>query len=545
MKKFGLDFGTTNSCLCRYNVQRKAYECIHFNSQRLDFFPTAIAYGPGGERVIGEAAREYQFDDEYDFYENFKLLLGSGAEAKNGRQRSPSEVMRDFLDELIQELRRMGYIEPRAVPDNLVMTVPDVWKNEETNQIALDNFQDIFTWLGFNAEDNVFFESEPASAAAYYCGLINPAFSGHLVVVDFGGGTLDLTLCRVDEGGERIHVLYRCGNGGESGHSCAGNAFDTAMAHRILQRFAPGREEFGEDTPGFFALRNSFESAKINASAEMRKALKAYYADYDPALGLSYSDSRVIKAAPFGLPKYELTAHDIVEVFEQVNAGALRDALGKMLDHCRQIGLNTDSQTSFRVLLAGGFSNLYCVESEVRRAFHSNDAAADLRFDEGFNINDRSTAIANGAALIASSMVTILPVCQMEIGFCYYDAFDDEVNTEKLIERGEDIKDYLEPRYSSLPMEVSALGQVGALQLYFDDGSERIPVRLEKPLDQMCPLLRIPGNTYQIGLSLGRRQVPILHVRDGQGAEWQESLNRIAETVAQIRAREEGGRETP
>ena len=103
MDKIGLDFGTTNSIVCRYDPKNESMNFLHFGAGKLDFFPTAIAYRENGDkRFIGAAAGQYRFSSGYDFYENFKLSLGRNAEQKNGRKRSPKEVTEDFLREVIR-----------------------------------------------------------------------------------------------------------------------------------------------------------------------------------------------------------------------------------------------------------------------------------------------------------------------------------------------------------------------------------------------------------------------------------------------------------
>jgi len=530
-ERIGLDFGTTNSAFCYYDPVRRAFRFLQFNGQTLEFFPTMIAYRKSdGARYIGEAAKRYRFSSSFDFYEHFKLYLGRNAEETSGRERSPLQVTQDFLEEVLKKFNEQTGI----VPESLVMTVPDIWKNEEQNRCAVDNLTHLYAALGYE-EEQAAFESEPVSAAVYYCmEICGGEYRGELAVVDYGGGTLDLTLCRVDEedGRVRITVLARCGVGGEGG--CAGAAFDQALTERLVKKYGLDPTQYAPDAPLFVALRDSLEAAKIASTTATRTALYNYYLSYDPLTGDLYGDDPQAFLTPGILPgeDYEVNASDIAETFERVNAPALNEALARLLEQCREQGVNTQSQERFRVLMVGGFSNLYCVESKVRDAFASADGIQDLRFDNGMRLEDRSTAIAHGAAIAASEMVGLVYLCENDVGFYYYDPCTESEEAPVLIERGKPVLEFREPRYFDYLLEVNPQGRTCAIRLFFDDGRGKVPVRMDETLLELCPNLDVPENTYQIGLSMGKHRIPMIHIRDRSGAERRESLNKLVERIS-------------
>lgn len=79
------------------------------------------------------------------------------------------------------------------------MTIPEACTTRE-------NIRTILTDIGLNKEQ-FSFQSEPVSAAAYFCRqwkkTQNSPFLGKLLVIDYGGGTLDVTLCEVSECGKK------------------------------------------------------------------------------------------------------------------------------------------------------------------------------------------------------------------------------------------------------------------------------------------------------------------------------------------------------
>lgn len=529
--RFGLDFGTTNSACCYFNRERNAFDYLRFDNQTREFFPTIIAYRKDDDsvRYIGEMAKHYMLSSKYDVYENFKLSLGQNAEEKNGRRKSPGEVARDFLEEVINRFQ-----EKSGQPiNNLVMTVPDIWKNEEKNKIAVDHLMDLYEKLGFEAEEQVRFESEPVSAVAYYCREVcQDAYNGFAVVVDYGGGTLDLTLCQVKEG-RQIVVLRRCGDGGSGEGGCAGTAFDAAMTQRIIEQYGLEKETYHPGGKNFLSLRNAFEDAKIASTKATEAALRRYYTAYDKSSGISYDDQIAFSVTGYGLEEdYDVKASDIAEVFARVNAKALENALNIMKGYCRELSVDTDSQENFRVLMVGGFSNLYCVESKVRQAFDSLDGVRDLRFDENMRIEARSTAVAHGAAIIAEGWEEIIYFCPGDIGFYYYDVFSESEKAAVLIEKDRPVKDYREPQYFEGILRISSFGKTSSIRLFFDDGGGRIPVKMDETLLELCPNAQVQDNTFQIGFSMGKHRIPMIHVRDRSGEVRTESLNRVLEKIS-------------
>lgn len=530
MAKIGIDFGTTNSSCCAYDKEKGIYHFLHFGVEARDYFPTVIAYENGSPVYIGTAAKECRFCEEYDVYELFKLALGQGAGEKHGRDKSPLEAARDFLQEVVRAYEEAVQEEVESI----VMTVPDIWKNEQKNKIALDNLTEIFQQLGYEAEVQAVFESEPVSAAAYYCTEIcKGQYEGYIAVVDYGGGTLDVTLCKAEGG--KIYVLHRCGNGGTGETGCAGAAFDEAATQRLVSSLGLDPEAFGKESMDFKELQGLFEHAKIASTKLTREALSDYYVSggADDRKAFSVNARRLVRK------ECTVMAGDIAQTFEAVNQKALDDALQAILRYCEEEHADIQSQQSFRVLMVGGFSNLYCVESAVRRAFRSIDGIKDLRFDNGMKLEERSTAIAQGAALIASDMVSIVPMCHSEVGFYCCDCYARDESGDiagkmrafPIIQRGMPVSDYREPCFFPAEVHVNRLGMDASVTIYFDDGYGKVPVKMDKTVAELFPNLNDVDNAYQLGFSMTRSGRPMFHVRDRNGEVRTDSLQRILENI--------------
>ena len=530
MDRFGMDLGTTNSALCFYNDKIKAYEFLKIGNQTRDFFPTVIAYDKKNyeKRFVGEEAKEKQFGTKYDVYSLFKLSLGEGAHERNGREKTPYEVTRDFLKAVIDQFH--DYIGCKDL-NNLVLTVPDVWKNEDKNRVAADNLMRIFEELGLEAEEQAVLESEPVSAVAYYCRQIcEKPYNGYVIVIDYGGGTLDLTLCKVEDG-ENITVLRRCGDGGTNAMGCAGVAFDTALTRRLIEN---NKESLDckEGTNRFFRLRNAVENAKIAAAAETRDVLIQYYSNYGCVDGTAFDV--IFEDKDGECREYSVMASDIDMIFEQVNAAALKQALKTVKTYCSELDINLHDQNQMRILMVGGFSNLYCVEAACREAFSTDvNVGSDKRFDEKMRRAGRpSTAIAHGAGIIAAGAAKIDYYCQSDVGFFYYDIFEEKELPMAVICRDTPVKEYKEPKFAQGLYTFRDYNQNLQVRLFFDDGMGIVPVTMDESFRDLFGEAYEEDGVYQIGFSMGKHRIPMIHVRDQKGRENCISLSKVLSRIA-------------
>ena len=525
MGNLGMDFGTTNSSVYYFDKQKNDFWFLTIGNQRLEFFPTMIAYGKeDNTKLIGESAKLYQFSPKMDVYNHFKLSLGRNAKECNGREKAPYDIAKDFFKEVLSEYCQKTGMEI----DKIVLTVPDIWKNEITKKTATENLLEMFSELGYSYEQ-IRFESEPVAAAAYYCKMLNNCYQGYVVVVDFGGGTLDLTLCKVDENSD-ITVMRRCGNSGDY-NGCAGIAFDEALAERIIKKYNLNIKNGSKE---FYNLFNAIESAKIN-SVGTDSVLRDAYAGYDQYSGC-FLDDKLAFSVPdsrFVGEEYDVMASDIIEVFDEVNKPALTENLQRMKEYCKELNIDINQQDNFRILMVGGFSNLYCVEACCREEFDSLPGIKDERFDDKMHLGNRcSTAIANGAAIIAEGMTKVNYLCQTDVGYYYYDVESADEKYATVIQKDAPVSDYSEPVFSNLILQNMFIGSEIRIKLFFDDGYGKIPVYLDESFKALCPDFDNINNSYQLGFSMNRQRIPILHIRDKNGKENTHSLNSLIEKIA-------------
>ena len=259
---FGLDFGTTNS-LASIVADGRAVALTDLEDRP---YPSVVLFR-GEERIVGRAAKD-QLDVAGvgvigDAVRSPKASLGSGrAIHVAGVARSAREIVALIIqhvrDSSASYTHELGMDEPLL---EAVMTIPidmDGRARRELRAAAAD--------AGVLIRQ---FVHEPLAALYGYLRGADDwqrsvaLLEGKLVLVfDWGGGTLDLTLCRVL--GRTIIQIHNLGEG-----RIGGDVFDERLRHLVQDEHARrhGLESL-ERMPGAEAkLLNRCEQAKISLSS--------------------------------------------------------------------------------------------------------------------------------------------------------------------------------------------------------------------------------------------------------------------------------------
>ena len=192
---YAIDFGTSNTVVVRWNPVTQQPETLALGDLSLKLadnpplIPSLlyVENARTSQVLAGQTVRDRGFDLNSDarFFRNFKR--GIGAEIQgflpelDGQEVRFEQAGQWFLTRVIQELQA---IDPNL--DALVFTVP------------VDSFEAYRLWLTQVCKslqvEQVRLLDEPTAAALGY-GLEN---QGTVLVVDFGGGTLDLSLVKLE-----------------------------------------------------------------------------------------------------------------------------------------------------------------------------------------------------------------------------------------------------------------------------------------------------------------------------------------------------------
>lgn len=264
MNVVGFDFGTTNSLISVVRGQR----AISFLDDEQRPIPSVVCY-EGVQKILGREAKERLAQAGLGVQGNTvrspKMFLGRDSVFVEGTERSPvdivSDVVRHVLHQAQSSARDLGEI-PGAV-----VTIPVDMEGYRRRAL-----REAFMLAGLRI---VQFVHEPL--AALY-GLFRDQdlasmlrrYDRKLVLVfDWGGGTLDLTLCRPM--GDMVVQLMNDGT-----DEVGGDVFDEAIMNRLIQKVAAARGlgESVDTQPGAKArLMDRCERAKIDLSSRSNVAI--------------------------------------------------------------------------------------------------------------------------------------------------------------------------------------------------------------------------------------------------------------------------------
>lgn len=228
-QKIGIDFGTTNSLISVILSEKPKY----FVDARGLPIPSVVSY-VDGRRLIGRDAKS-QLDDVRDIVNGCtikspKKLLGKGPIYIQGREYYPHEIIRDLMSGLKQESMAENGTDVMEATDfnNAVVSIPVAMDGRARKEL-----RDAMLQAGIHIYQ---FVHEPLAALYAYFRTFGEfkktmeEFHNKLALVfDWGGGTLDLTLCSVLNG--RITQIINIGD-----NEVGGDYIDEALRSYILEK---------------------------------------------------------------------------------------------------------------------------------------------------------------------------------------------------------------------------------------------------------------------------------------------------------------------
>lgn len=250
----GIDFGTTKTLVSFYNETSGKPELIRLGRGR-DYIPTSVYIPEEGGFLFGEDADDEMKSGAYRHCRAFKMKLGSSVPVLaflNGDYYSAKELTRHFLQHIRQRCENeafMGKKITRAVITKPVLFSPA--QCEDLKEAALG--------AGFH---DVEFVTEPEAAGYAFCTLCpSEAFNGNALVIDWGGGTLDMAL--VSRNGNQVltHREYTAGD-----MSMGGEVFDDELWKYVNRRL---REQGGIDLTQEKLEHRNLMLSKVRETKEM------------------------------------------------------------------------------------------------------------------------------------------------------------------------------------------------------------------------------------------------------------------------------------
>lgn len=364
---YGIDLGTTNSAISR--MENGEAKIIKVNGSD-DTMPSCIAFNKKGVLAGKKAFQLYSSDQEArlsrevepNAFIEFKRTMGSDKKhfsSNLGKEVSSEELSAEVLKSL------KSYITDETV-NAAVITVPAAFKNnqkEATREAA--------KLAGFT---HIELLQEPVAAAMAY-GLDSANKNGFWLVFDFGGGTFDAALLKVEDGIMNVKDT-------EGDNYLGGKTLDMAIVDEIIIPHI--QENFSINN----ILHNEDEKSKY------REALKPFAEELKNELSFN---------SQFNLYKEERAGLDDdgeeIEIDLTVSQAQLEKAIAPIFQKAIDISKNLLQRNNLKgsdldaLILVGGPTFSPVVRKMLEQQITKPDTSVDPM-----------TVVSKGAALYASTI---------------------------------------------------------------------------------------------------------------------------------------------
>ena len=453
-----IDFGTSNTVIARWNTATGTPETLKLTSlsvqmgQNPPLIPSLIYVEDAsrGEVIIGQQVRDKGLDLKTDprFFRSFKRGIGSEIQGFlpeiDGQIITFEKVGEWFLTNIIKQLKTTGY----DAGESLVLTVP------------VDSFEAYRHWLGNVCQalpvQQIRMLDEPTAAALGY-GLADRQL---LLVVDFGGGTLDLSLVRLDSttAGATKKPLGFLLKWGEK--NLAESSSQKPKTARVLAK--AGQNLGGTDLDNwlvdYFAKTQGLKPTPL--TTRLAERLKIQLSLQQQATEIYFNDE-TLETYELALTRQEfeqiLTEHQFFE--------NLDEAMTQVLQQARRQGIEVSDIDA--VLLVGGTVQIPAVQTLVQQYFD----AAKIRCNKPFE------AIAQGALQLTQG-IEVKDFLYHSYGIRYWNRRENRHSWHPIIQTGQSYP-MSEPvqlvlgasleNQPSIELIIGELGsQTGGTEVYFD-----------------------------------------------------------------------------
>lgn len=325
---YGIDLGTTNSCLARFTDGQ--YKIVPIDGQAT--VPSVVAWD-GKQLVVGKRALNQARLTPNQAIRSIKRQMGQPDQLVHlaGREWTPVEIS----SQILAYIKTAAEAQLGDVIREVVITVP-AWFTDPQRRATVAAGE----MAGLRVTRVI---NEPTSAALAFStvGEEKHAEIEHCLVYDLGGGTFDVSVVRMV--GDVKEVLASCGN-----IYLGGDDFD----HRLAMRFADQLKATHQidpttDAAAMAHLRFLAEEAKIRLST----AAVAPIHEYIQVAGKSYELRFDVERA----------------TFNELIADYIEGTIAKSREALAQAKL-TASDLS-RLLLVGGSTRIPLVVDRLREAF--------------------------------------------------------------------------------------------------------------------------------------------------------------------------------
>jgi molecular chaperone DnaK len=248
-KTIGIDVGTSNSAAAALiGGKPTIIPSAEGTSLGGKAFPSYVAFTKDGQMLVGESAKRQVVSNPEGTISSIKRKMGTDYKVKVlGKEYTPQQITAFIL----QKIKRDAEAFLGVTIDKAVLTVPAYFND---NQRTATKDAGIIAGL-----DVVRIINEPTAAALAY-GIDKTEKDQRILVFDFGGGTLDVTIMEFSEG-----VFEVISTSGDT--QLGGTDMDNAIVDYVASEF---KKQSGidvrNDKMASQRLREACEKAKIELS---------------------------------------------------------------------------------------------------------------------------------------------------------------------------------------------------------------------------------------------------------------------------------------
>jgi len=330
-KIIGIDLGTSNSAAAAMSGGRPAIiPSAEGTSLGGKAFPSYVAFTKEGEMLVGEPARRQAVSNPEGTVTTIKRKMGTDYKAKiGGKEFTPQQISAFILKKIKQDAE--AFLGEKI--DKAVITVP-AYFNDNQRQAT----KDAGTIAGFEVMRII---NEPTAASLAY-GLDKSEKDQKILVFDFGGGTLDVTVMDFGQG-----VFEVKSTSGDT--QLGGTDMDTALVDYLAEEFKKDNGiDLRQDKMAVQRLREAAEKAKIELSTTLTTDVNLPFITAD-ASGPKHLNVTIIRA------KLEELVRPIVEKCRGPMEQSISDA---------KLSMNAIN----KIILVGGPTRMPIVRKFVEEA---------------------------------------------------------------------------------------------------------------------------------------------------------------------------------
>ena len=465
---YAIDFGTSNTAIARWNAVTSQGELVKLPNlaQQLAALPPLIPSlvyvedAVTGKIIAGQPVRDRGLDLAKDsrFFRGFKRGIGTDIQGflpeLDGKNLSFEQVGEWFLKELIANLQG----DSNENLQSLVLTVP------------VDSFEAYRNWLmgvcQSLAVEQIRILDEPTAAALGY----GAADRELLLVVDFGGGTLDLSLVQLSKSSAPQTKGYIL----KWGQKMLGESAQKKQTARVIAK--AGANLGGADIDNWLVdyFAQTQKLPKSSLTTRLAERLKIKLSESIEAKEV-YFDDETLETYELALDR---TNFDAI-LTQQGFFTRLDELMSQVLQQARRNGVETTDIEG--VLLVGGSVKIPAVQNWIKEYF-----------DEALIKNQQHfEAIALGALQVAQSL-EVQDFLYHSYGIRYWNRRANRHDWHPIVSRGQ-------PYPMQQPVEVvlgaSAPNQTNVELIIGELASETVSTEVYLEGDRLMTRTVNTGNT--------------------------------------------------